>query len=365
MATKTSAPVEAILDAALSDAAYRNLVREYADMVGAHGFASGWATGPAVEAMFVYENSWTPEMVARYHAEYAARDVWTHAMLADPRFDTFIRMTELVAPAVYAASPLWTELLEPNGDDSFHALGLKTRLAGGLGGLTFYRGRAAGDFTDAALAAIRPDEAMLARLVAIRATVAIGAAHADTWEKVADSFAGEVLVLAADGRVVQANRPAETRLADADGLVLDAGRLAASDPDEAAVLAAAITGLLAATGAGTGTITITDKSGAVLRFQLLRIASAHGARLLMLGELPQFITPATLAHLQRAFALSPAEADVIAALAGGANLAQVAAQRGSTYQTVRTQYRAALAKLGCRRMPEAVSLLRRFLPVSA
>ena len=152
--------------------------------------------GPAIEHMYLYENTWTDEMVARYHRDFAVRDLWTIAPLSDPRFDTFVRMTELVSPQTYASSPLWTELLRPNGDDTFYALGLKTRLASGLGGITFYRRETQSDFRENELRELRQDEQVLARLIGIWATIARGASEARSWRAVVDSYAGEIYVVA-------------------------------------------------------------------------------------------------------------------------------------------------------------------------
>ncbi|MEW4449686.1 LuxR C-terminal-related transcriptional regulator [Qipengyuania sp. JC766] len=354
--------IDDVLDAALDETKLRDLLRGYAGLLDAKGYAAGWTTGRAIEDMFLWENDWTEEMVARYHAEFAQRDLWTIASLSDPRFDTFVRMTELVPPDVYAASPLWTELLEPGGDDTFYALGIKTQLGDSIGGVTFYRRITQSDFTDAHLAAMREDERVLGRLIGVRARVALGAAAARTWRAVVDSYAGEVYVVTPDRHLLDCNAAAKERLDAKNGLRMVSGKLRAVVAGADAQLEEQLR--LALTPTGIGSCAIRRPDGTMLRYQLLRTERLSGQpQIIILGELPQTIPATTQAYLKQMFGLSPAEADVIVALAEGKTTAEVVEKRGSSYETVRSQYRAALKKMDCPRLVDAVALLRRTLPL--
>ena len=86
---------------------------------------------------------------------------------------------------------------------------------------------------------------------------------------------------------------------------------------------------------------------------------------MLLGELPQFVSAELADHLRSLHQVTSAEADVIVALANGVSVDDVAAKRGSSYETVRTQYRAALMKMGCRRIADAAIALRRVVPLDA
>ncbi|HVM69021.1 MAG TPA: LuxR C-terminal-related transcriptional regulator [Gaiellaceae bacterium] len=57
-------------------------------------------------------------------------------------------------------------------------------------------------------------------------------------------------------------------------------------------------------------------------------------------------------------ALSPAEAAVLAAAARGLTVAETAAERGVSPETVRSQRKVLLAKLGARNMTQAVAMVR-------
>ena len=353
--------IEHVLDAALDDDVFVDLMRLYAAKIGAKGFAAGWASGPAVENMFAFDNDWSPSMIADYHANHAHRDPWTLASLADPTYDAFVKMSDLVRPAQYEASLLWNELLKPGGDDSYFAVGMKTKLAGGMGGLTFYRGPS-GDFSSSKLTGLARDQAVLSKLLKIKATIAHGAAQARNWRTLADRFAGEVFVVDISSRLVDCNAAGERRLLASDGLTLRVGCLTPTRASERQRLDAAVS--LAVTGDGLTHFAITDRDGHSHPYQVLRVSGpAEPVRLMLLGQLPQFVSAELASRLLSLYQLTSAEADVIVALANGTTVEDVAAKRGSRYETVRTQYRAALVKMGCRRISDAAIELRRMVPL--
>jgi DNA-binding CsgD family transcriptional regulator len=75
------------------------------------------------------------------------------------------------------------------------------------------------------------------------------------------------------------------------------------------------------------------------------------------------LTPATLPQappaelIQSLFDLTPAEARVARAMAGGASVEEIARSAGVSVNTVRTQVRILMAKTGCHRQAEVVGLL--------
>ena len=89
-------------------------------------------------------------------------------------------------------------------------------------------------------------------------------------------------------------------------------------------------------------------------------AASGGARTAMLVfstlDSPQ---PPSSELLQSLFDLTPAEARVARALAGGATVGQMASRAKVSRNTVRSQLRAILGKTGCHRQADAVSLLSR------
>ena len=64
-------------------------------------------------------------------------------------------------------------------------------------------------------------------------------------------------------------------------------------------------------------------------------------------------------RLRRLYGLTPAETDIVIALAGGQSVAQTAKARGTVADTVRSQVKSALAKTGARRQADLVALVNR------
>jgi DNA-binding CsgD family transcriptional regulator/PAS domain-containing protein len=172
-----------------------------------------------------------------------------------------------------------------------------------------------------------------------------------------------VIVTDADGRVLQVNRRADRLLAQGDGLGVHAGRLNAARSFESAKLVHLIA---AAVGPGEAA----GKSGRMLvargpdRSPLSLIVAPLGATasshhrplaLIVIGDPEARLPPrAALAEL---FSLSPAEARLAAELMTGKTLAACAAGFGVQRETVRTQLRSILRKVGVTRQADLLRVL--------
>lgn len=89
--------------------------------------------------------------------------------------------------------------------------------------------------------------------------------------------------------------------------------------------------------------------------RVVPLQALAGAALVYAAELPGMPPPARL--LQEIVGLTPGEAGVAFLLADGLNVKEIAAARGVTEFTVRTQMRALLAKTGARRQSELTQFL--------
>ncbi|MCC7045566.1 MAG: hypothetical protein IT562_02525 [Alphaproteobacteria bacterium] len=72
---------------------------------------------------------------------------------------------------------------------------------------------------------------------------------------------------------------------------------------------------------------------------------------------PQATLPEQAARLRELFRLTPAEGDVVLALAAGQTVAMHAEQRGVSLNTVRTLLKRAMVKIGCRRQSQLVAIV--------
>ena len=100
-----------------------------------------------------------------------------------------------------------------------------------------------------------------------------------------------------------------------------------------------------------------------LHLSVLDPASAMGAFGMQRQVLATLFDPATVRPLDpfalsNMFQLTPAEARVAAALADGLTAGEVGALLGTTENTIRSQIRQVLIKLGARRVTDVVRLLR-------
>ena len=84
-----------------------------------------------------------------------------------------------------------------------------------------------------------------------------------------------------------------------------------------------------------------------------------GQALILLRALAAAREPPKAELLRTLFGLTPAEAEVARALAGGATKGTVAAQRGSRVSTVRTQVRSVLEKTGATNLRELEGVMSR------
>jgi DNA-binding CsgD family transcriptional regulator len=90
--------------------------------------------------------------------------------------------------------------------------------------------------------------------------------------------------------------------------------------------------------------------------QLAGPAPTHGAALLFAFD-PEATPSVTVDLVRRLFALSEAEAELSVALCCGKTLDDVATQRGTSINTIKSQLKSIFLKTGTKRQSELVSLL--------
>jgi len=178
-----------------------------------------------------------------------------------------------------------------------------------------------------------------------------------------------VVVADATGRALIVNRAAAEMAAANDGLLLRDGRFATARAEETAALtrhvAQAIQTAGRRNGHGGGALLVSRPSGrrpfAVLVAPLnpdVTLAAQHHnpAALILITDLDR--RPELLGkRLAELFGLTPAEACLAVALAGGKRLEDVAGERGVRMPTLRTQLRAILDKTGTRRQADLMRLV--------
>jgi DNA-binding CsgD family transcriptional regulator len=173
-----------------------------------------------------------------------------------------------------------------------------------------------------------------------------------------------VVVLDTEGRVLLASPPAEAILAAGDGLDAPGGRPAAWLARQSARLDRLIAAATA--GRSSGVVVVARRSGQVpyvvtvaplRRPQHWPLQSMPSA-VLLVGDLGRLAGDAA-APLVRLYGLSPMQARVAVAIAGGDGLARVASSLGVSLNTARSHLQQALRKTGMRNQVALAALVTR------
>ena len=228
-------------------------------------------------------------------------------------------------------------------------------------GFTLILHREPGDFRDLSVAEETYLETLLPHLMrAVRLSTSLGPVRAqtDVYRGALDRMDCSVMLLGAEQRIDWANAAAQRLLRRASALRIVAGHLDCAEPGDSQRLR----DFIAQVRAGRlpmATLAV-GRCGAMplhLRIEPLHDACNSNASVAIFLCEPGAavaLDPGALAIL---FGLTPAEAQLAAALGAGASVAEHAATRGITIGTARIQLKQVLAKTGTGRQSELVRRL--------
>jgi DNA-binding CsgD family transcriptional regulator len=173
------------------------------------------------------------------------------------------------------------------------------------------------------------------------------------------------LVVAADGRIIYANPPAELLLSSRGALCVQKGQLAARLQSDSARLLSLIrsaSNMGEASNSPGGVMAIRQAKELPLTmlvapFRLAPAGLPTPSAIVFIRDPSRSIT-ATSA-LQSLFQLTPAEARIAQELANGKSLAEIAGLHRASQQTVRKQLKAIFAKTGTNRQAQCVAAILR------
>lgn len=189
-------------------------------------------------------------------------------------------------------------------------------------------------------------------------------------EDALDALSGAVIMTARDGRIVVANRAAQSLLRCGDALISVRGKLTAKRQTEAGQLQALITKSHdMATGKGFhsgGALQISrgDRRPLAVLVVPLRLGDARtgdGATVALFVRDPEVVPDQPEETLRALYGLTRSEASVALNLAAGLSINEIADSRDASVETARTQVKAILRKTDTGRQSELVKLLERQL----
>lgn len=177
-------------------------------------------------------------------------------------------------------------------------------------------------------------------------------------------------IVSSNGVVVECNDAMSAMLQEGDGLRLVGDRLVAWLPAEKADLWAALAGVTAhpGTGQGSGEVLLKvsrERNGQPL---LVKVTRCNGpvnlpalCMVVVFDPDQRAAVPASV--MGRLYGLTDAEARIAVAVGMGDELQSIAERSGTSYQTVRTQMKSILGKVGVNRQSELVRLFSRLAAI--
>jgi DNA-binding CsgD family transcriptional regulator len=161
-----------------------------------------------------------------------------------------------------------------------------------------------------------------------------------------------------DGRVVHANAPARRLLKDGRILARNQdGFLVAADSGGTAPLRAAIAAVAGGDAAPEGAIAVTPADGGdPVSVILVPAGPAHPGAALFIAD-PEAGFSISDERLMSLYGLTRSEAQIVARLARGQTLEEIAAERGQQVNTVRTQVKSVFRKTNTRRQSDVIKLV--------
>lgn len=353
-----------LLEAALDPGLWPDALNAIADACGARsGQFINLDDQGAIRAHWLTR---MPEDVTRDIAAFGLTDPG-----ANPRLRIGLRAPVLQAVAdqdhvdrdARARHPIYAELFD-RYDVAFNCQAVVLREPGRLVRMSVSRTARQGPL-DAqafrAFAALTPHVQTAARFQA-----ALETAWIDASVRTLDVMATPGFLIDTSGRVAAASEAGERLAMQGEVVAIRGGRLAAARPEDAEALDARIQAALE--HARTRRLTtgpalrLRDRLGGPgLAFEIQPLAGPAGLNdgaAVLVAARAAAAAPDRLEHLRAVYGLSQAEAEVAVALADGLSVERIAADRGVSASTVRSQLRAMFAKMDIHRQGELVARVR-------
>lgn len=303
--------------------------------------------------------SWFSPDQMRSYGEVAALDPWPPAGIAASRHQLAAGLDELVPPDALVNTEFYQRFIASHGDDTARCMGAMRSAPNGL--MVAVHRPLGGPAFDAA------DEAVMAeifghteRVLRLRRLLDQAGKRVRELESLL-TVSGVAVTLVGRDLKVRAASVGFLALCEArDGLAVRQDRLVLADGEAQGRLASLVANMLDHV-AVPSTAFQARRPSLQRPYRLLALPAGPGGAdgVVLVIDDPAAASRSQLDWLVSLYRLSPAETAIVAGLMAGRTLDEVAAARGSSVMTVRTQLRQVLAKTDTNRQSELMALMAR------
>lgn len=349
---------EEIYDAILDDDLFARLPGRLAEAYQSRSTLMGWHYTDGGAEVLSHSGYFTDEQLSTYATTFAPMDPWANAAAAQHVHNVAIDLEQLVPQSEFERTPFYNEYIRKIGDDTARCLGISIANDYGFGMIAIQRGRSQQAFSPDLVHSLEKHARDLRRMLSIRGKLAAARQQAGSLQRLLDQLSQITMLVGADGKLLYVNAPGERLLASGDVLHLSGGKLCVPRGLQSR-LAESIAVACSPNFPTAKSFMLENAKGHRWIANAAPFVMHNGRRcaLLMVHQLGG-TDAGIIRRLQELFALSGAEAAVAAKLAEGYSLSEIAAARGASVGTVRTQLKAIASKLGGHRQAEIVGVVK-------
>lgn len=348
-----------IYDAVLDDEVFRALPVLLTQYYGAKSCLMAWHNKDGGADFLADSGYYRPADLERYATDFAIHDPWLHASESPSLQNKAINLEQLVPVPVYERSFYYNEFIRELGDDNVRAMGVRTDNHFGTGIIALHRGKTQESFMDDEVAALDLEAKDLRRMLAIRSRFEAQRRESSTFEAVLDHMRDAAFLVGEDRRISYANMAAEAMLKSGQVLVSERGKACPAGRSGAARMQTAIEAACAPDAPAASAVLLerSDGRNAVMTVTPFRLPHGPRQALLLIHD-DKVAADKIGPQLRQLFGLTQSEAVIAMRVGDGLTVIDIAAERRVAAETIRSQMKTMMAKLGCRRQSEVVALIK-------
>jgi DNA-binding CsgD family transcriptional regulator len=345
-----------IYEATLDDDLFAELPSIVAAAMGARSCVLHWRDQNGAAEISTHSGYFSDAQMADYANNFASHDLWTDAGMRQGRVNRAWRTSDLVPTSDYERSVFYNEWIRAMGDDTLFCCGSVMRTPHGDGIVGLHRGKGQPDFSDRVLHDLNRDVGHLRRMFAIRGKIAMLSQRNDLLSAIFSSDREATFAINRSGRILLANGAADAMLQAGRFLRCRNGQVRVVTDSSRRDFEAALAAAVDRSERQASSCLLRSEDGALLIASLMPLSAFSEPAVLVTidNERARMQPEVIAAHLQQAYGLSRAEADIAMRLADGDTIREISDRRASAVGTVRVQVKSVLSKMGARRQGEVV-----------